>query len=361
MESFSIRTEVALRENFPYADFQLKDITPQTIVEIIEFLEKEFIVRKKHSIFSNEETLDGALIFSKEGKLLAAIYIDREPSLFHERFIKLTLMYAPTKEGFKIFEMLKNKLKENILPRLHIVLRILGRWRELTEYVLTPEEFTNQLIPELFYGINVLKLTESFLKSPQNILILFGKPGTGKSKLIQYIIGQSPYVLRKSVNVLVIKGERNIKDSADNISIYLENDIVVLDDLDLVSFKRKGNDEISDVISTILSVTDGFIPKRTKIIISTNKTFKEIDPALLRPSRLFDILELKDVPKNYYLKLCKVYPELAEGLKLFEEREYAKVSEILDFITRQRIHKDYLLDREISKRTNNYTCKLGLV
>jgi len=359
MESLSIKAEVALRESFPYADFQLKNVTPQTIAEIINFLEEEFVVHKKHSIFSDEESLNGALIFSKKGKFLAAIYLDREPSLFCENSIKLSLMYAPTEEGFKVFEMLKNKLKGNILPRFHIILRILGQWRQFTEYALTSEEFSSQLIPELFYGIDVFKLTESFLKSPQNILILFGKPGTGKSKLIQYIIGQSPYILRKAVNVLVIKGEENIKYSANNISIYLENDIVVLDDLDLVSFKREGDDEISNVISTILSATDGFIPKRTKIIISTNKTFREIDPALLRPSRLFDILELKDVPKDYFLKLCDTYPELTEGLELFKEKECVKVSEILDFITRKRLHKDYLFDKEISKRTNSYTFNLG--
>ena len=359
MKNLPIKTEVSLKENFPHADFQLRNITPATIIEIINTLEKEFIVHKKHSIYSDEEILEGALIFSKEKELLAAIYIDHEPSLFHTNFIKLTLMYVPTTEGIKILELLKTKLNKYILPRFHISLRILGRWKELTEYALTPEEFNNHLIPELFYGIDASKLAESFLKSPQNILIIFGKPGTGKSKLIQYIIGQSPFILQKAVNVLVIKGEKNIKDSADNMAIYLENDIVVLDDLDLLSLKRKGNDEISDVISTILSVTDGFIPKKVKIIISTNKTFKEIDPALLRPSRLFDILELKDIPKDYYLKLCKIYPELIDGIKLFEDKEHIKVSEILDFITRIKSHKAYLRDRKISKRTQDYDYNIG--
>ena len=361
MEHFRVLGEVILREGFPYVDIYLKNVTPYAIADTIKVLEGEFTVYKKYSLFKEEEVIKEALIFSKKAnKLLAAVQVDYEQSFFQEGLAKLTLAYAPSDEGMKILETLKENLTEFMLSRFRILLRILGRWKDV-EYVVSPEEFTSCLIPELFYGIDAFKLTESFLKSPQNILLFFGKPGTGKSKLIQFIIGYSPYVYQKPVKVLVIKGEENVESSANNFSIYLENDIVVFDDLEFRSFKRGEDNGITDVISTILSVTDGFIPKKVKIIISTNRGFKEIDPALLRPNRLFDILELRDIPKTYFAKLCKMYPELRGGLKLFEEKEHATVSEILDFITRQNSHENYLLDEKISKRTENYTCKLGLV
>jgi len=353
-----ITARIVLGNNFPYMDFQLKGISPEDVMKVVSVLEKEFIVHKSYKVFRDAKIVAEALVFSKEEELLAAINVNYGDFL-PDKFIGVSVAYAPNEKGYRVLRIFENSFEGRMVPYSHVTLNFFGRWGNVSRHIADPCEFTKSIIPEFFYGVDILKLSESFLKSSQNILILFGKPGTGKSKLIQYILGQSPLVYGKSVNVLVMKGEENIRNGANSINIYFENDIVIFDDFDFLYLKRGDDEEISDVVSTILSATDGFVPKRVKVIISTNRTFKEIDSALLRPSRLFDILELKDIPREHYLNLCEKYPELLDGVELFKERKSVSVAEIFDFLNRKKFHLDYLKKKEISRRCNPCSRKLG--
>jgi len=358
MRKQNLKSEIHFRENFPYADFIFEEVNHEIITEILNKLKPKFDVYERKVVLKDRETLESAVIL-KDSQLIGAIHVNNESSMYEEKFIRVTLFYSPTEDGEELFKLVKKYARKRTISSKYVKLILFGRWGRNTEYLISPEELLDPLTPELFYGIDVENLSESFLKSPQSILLIFGEPGTGKSKLIQYILGKSPQVFRRKVNVLIMKGIENIKDSADSISVYLDNDIVVLDDFDFVSLKRDGNDEISSVISTILSATDGFLPKRAKIIISTNKTFKEIDPALLRPSRLFDVLELKPIPKEHFENVCKKYPQLSPGLKAFNGKRELKVAEILDFITRSKTVKNYLKDSSVSKKEWKHFQKIG--
>ncbi len=354
----NLKAEIVCKEHFPCADFIMERIDPETVGKLLTYLRKDYTIHERKVIFNDKENVEDALILSKSNYLLGVLNINHNSSLFDDKFVKLSLLYAPSKKGLKLLKKIKSYLKKQIISSHHIRLEVFLRW-EKQIYFITPEEFLNPLIPELFQGIDTQKLTESYLNSSQSILILFGNPGTGKSKLIQYIVGKSPQILQKTARVLVIKGKENIIRSADNFNTYLENDIVVLDDFDFVSFTRNEDNDIANVISTILSVTDGFIPKRPKIIISTNKKFSEIDPALLRPSRLFDILELKAISRSHFKKICKSYPKLLPGLELFKKKENVKIAEIFDYITRIKQADNYLIDKEVSKKEGQYSKKLG--
>jgi hypothetical protein len=237
MQGSIIKGRIILKAQFPYVDFHLKETASKDIAEFLKLLESKFSVFKKLSIMHGGERVEGALITSRENALIATIFIDYESSLFQEGFLKLTLMYSPTKEGKEVLELFKEIFKERLIPYFHILLKVVGRWGNNNNYVLDPEEFTKNLIPELFFGIDAQKLAESFLRSHQNILMLFGKPGTGKSKLIQYIIGQSTHILRKPVSVLVIKGEKNIIDSATQTALAVK---MRLKELNLLSNNDKG-------------------------------------------------------------------------------------------------------------------------
>ncbi|WP_457568734.1 AAA family ATPase [Desulfurobacterium sp.] len=361
MDTKGIIAQVWLKEFFPRKDFLIKENALDVLKTMIFLIEQQYPhykVYTEETIFKNATRIDSIFIF-KNDKPIGNIKINWRDSLYEDKFIEVRFSYAPIEDDKQIISRICEILKEESLDKSHIHIKIDASWRNSIDYYLDAGEFLNPLIRELFYGINVEELANAFLRAPQGLLILFGEPGTGKSKLIQYIIGKSQYVLNKEVKILMLKGKNAFKSNADEVSTYIDNDLVILDDFDFVSLTRR-NEEVCDIVSTILSVTDGFLPKKAKIIISTNKKLKEIDPALLRPSRLFDILELKPIPKEYFESLCERYPELTPGLELFETARELKVSEILDHIDRKRIvKKDYLTDKTISKRIKAYSKEIG--
>jgi len=183
-----------------------------------------------------------------------------------------------------------------------------------------------EYISELYYPyINTDVMFDQFFTGNENILLLVGEPGLGKSKMASLAIKHAysntdklPYDKRidnpslenqylsivyvKSVDVLSEdKFWRNLESSQD--------DLVIIDDLDYMLTKR--DSEVSShedikknlFLNQFLSFTDGVEKYRTKFIITTNQSYENIDTALLRKGRLFDILELRHLDKKEALRI----------------------------------------------------------
>ena len=160
--------------------------------------------------------------------------------------------------------------------------------------------------------LNTGELFKQYIMSEDNILLLTGKPGTGKTALTdsymkfsiesefvkKYLEKEGPIEFK----VAYVKNENIL--STDDFWVQLQYniyDLIILDDLDYSLLPR--TQEIStqeDVnknkfISNLLSYTDGIFDEntKTKFIITTNKETKEIDVAILRKGRTFDILNLR--------------------------------------------------------------------
>lgn len=153
---------------------------------------------------------------------------------------------------------------------------------------------------------------KQFTASKENILVLSGAAGTGKTKLttlyLKYLI-ENIDTLNKNfeedddddfphVNVAYVKNEDIL--SMDSFWVNLREynyDIVILDDLDYFLSPRGDtveNDKAElkrKFISNFLSFTDGLLPNKTKFIISTNRNIDSIDEALKRDGRLFGVFE----------------------------------------------------------------------
>ena len=120
-------------------------------------------------------------------------------------------------------------------------------------------------------------------------------------------------------------------------------DFVILDDLDYMLTKRDSeamsHDDIKKNIflNQLLSFTDGVQKNKTKFIITTNQSFDDVDSALLRKGRLFDILEFKELEKDEALNIW-----ISEGLN---KDEFVNLF-TTDFITQAD------LGSEIAKRKN---------
>ena len=180
-------------------------------------------------------------------------------------------------------------------------------------------------ISKLYYPyIDTDLMFEQFFTGQENILLLVGESGLGKSKLstlaLKYMLDNPDKVLDK------------IKQNDDNIihmTYVKSNDVlakdsfwvdlvsgdptslVIIDDLDYMLTKRDAEVMSSDdtkknsFINQFLSFTDGVIKNKTKFIITTNQPYDNIDSALLRKGRLFDILELRRLHKKEALEVWK--------------------------------------------------------
>jgi hypothetical protein len=180
--------------------------------------------------------------------------------------------------------------------------------------------------------IDTKEMFSQFLMSDSNILLLSGTPGTGKTRLgdmlMQYLLEKADMkeVKKKrtihetiedtiidvdimtqeseGVKVAYIKNEEILSmDSFWNILQEEEYHLIFLDDLDYSLLPRTQNISTSEdiqknkFISNLLSFTDGIFTagNKTKFVITSNRDIGEIDTAVLRKGRTFDILNLRQL------------------------------------------------------------------
>jgi len=273
---------------------------------------------------------------------------------------------------------------------------------KLTAYSMTPQGITgNQRILkyDFFKDINenyypfldINLFMDEFIYGNENVLILCGAPGTGKSKfanlVMKKLIENPEYQeyfeenytneIKNILNEFIDKTYyvASAKDvnliTTDQFWNKVKNqDLVILDDLDFLLSSRKENREDvakNQFLSHLLSFTDGIEDNKTKIIITTNQPFESIDEALLRRGRLFAILEFRPLTYKEALNVWK-----SEGLdekefnKLFNDDKILQADlgeAILNFKRNSKYisKKDYILDESIDALRKAKKRRAGLI
>jgi len=221
------------------------------------------------------------------------------------------------------------------------------------ELIKNKEDFEYNSLDYYPY-IETEEMFNQFIMSDSNILLLSGTPGTGKTKLgdafMKYLLETADIKQSKSkktviedyddtfvevdlmtqesqgVKVAYVKNEDILsQDIFWNILQEDEYHLVFLDDLDYSLLPRTQNIGTSEdiqknkFISNLLSFTDGIFDSgnKTKFIITTNKEVGDIDTAVLRKGRTFDILQLRELHNQEARKIW-----LSTGLQenIFDEK-----------------------------------------
>jgi len=153
--------------------------------------------------------------------------------------------------------------------------------------LIAPVGITDSSYPFVEGGVE--NFIYDYLRGPENVLLLIGPPGTGKSTFIKHIIAQSQR------NALVTYDPKIIEK--DGIfAMFIEGDYgaMILEDADAFLGTRTSGNEL---MHKFLNSSDGIISTHgKKLIFSTNlESVEDIDPALLRAGRCYAVVRFRNL------------------------------------------------------------------
>jgi ATP-dependent 26S proteasome regulatory subunit len=129
-------------------------------------------------------------------------------------------------------------------------------------------------------------------KNDKGLVLLHGKPGTGKTSFIRYLIA--------SVKKNVIFLPPNMASAITNpnlISVLIDNpnSIFVIEDAENIVIDRELNG--GSPVSALLNISDGLLADclNIQLICSFNTDISKVDSALLRKGRLIAQYEFKEL------------------------------------------------------------------
>lgn len=139
-------------------------------------------------------------------------------------------------------------------------------------------------------------------KNDKGLVLLHGKPGTGKTSYIRYLLT----MVKKNVIFLPPNMAGQITNP-DLISSLIDNSnsIFVIEDAENIVIDREMNG--SSPVSAILNISDGLLADclNIQIICSFNTDISQIDSALMRKGRLIAKYEFKELAEEKAQSLSK--------------------------------------------------------
>jgi hypothetical protein len=173
---------------------------------------------------------------------------------------------------------------------------ISGDGNTITVPLYTPHGIGDSSYPFVEEGVE--QFVDDFLNSTENVLLLIGEPGTGKSNFCKYIIARS-----KRNALITYDPEIMKKDGI--FAQFIEGDAgsLIFEDADqFLGARTEGN----PYMSKILNVGDGLVSmKGKKIIFSTNlPNLDDVDPALLRPGRCRGVIQFRKLTHAESVAWC---------------------------------------------------------
>ena len=185
-------------------------------------------------------------------------------------------------------------------PEIHLIVK--------QSYGLDLEEFEIQK-PKLkiednyndgFWEVHNTILNRLQKKKDKGLVLLYGKPGTGKTSYIRYLISS----IKKQIIFLPLNMATEITNP-DLMKLLIQNpdSIFVIEDTEKIIMDREENGY--SPVSTLLNLSDGLLSDclNIQIICTFNTDLSKVDSALLRKGRLIAQYEFKELETDKAQKL----------------------------------------------------------
>jgi ATPase family associated with various cellular activities (AAA) len=143
-----------------------------------------------------------------------------------------------------------------------------------------------------FVKIHRVILKRLAKKNGKGVVILHGKPGTGKTSYIRYLIS----LLKKEI-IFLPPNMTGVITNPDLISILIDHpdSILIIEDAENIVLDREKMGD--SPISALLNITDGLLSDclNIQVVCSFNTDISKVDSALMRKGRLIATYEFKEL------------------------------------------------------------------
>jgi transitional endoplasmic reticulum ATPase len=160
-------------------------------------------------------------------------------------------------------------------------------------------EAKSRLREAVEWPLSYRSLFEATSTDPPSGVLLHGPPGTGKTLLARALAGES------DVNFIHVAGpellDKYVGESEKAVREVFERarqaapSIVFFDEIDAIAGQRGETNEATErVVSQLLTELDGLAENPTLVVLAATNRRESLDPALLRPGRLEQHVEVPD-------------------------------------------------------------------